>query len=158
MAALFQEKKYPKILAGLSRWGLGLIFLYAGVPKVINWHDFALIVNSYAIVPENLAIPAAICIAVSEVIAAIALLCGRKEGLWGITTLLLLFIGVLSYAIQLGLDIDCGCFGPEDPEHRAFSGIRMALLRDFLLCIPVLYLFWYRKQSIVTNTKEKEDV
>lgn len=157
MGAFVQNKKrYLVILVRLSRWGLGLIFLYAGVPKLINWHDFALIVNSYAIVPENLAIPTAVCIAVLEVIAAIALLCGRMEGLWGISALLLLFIGVLSYAIWQGLDIDCGCFGPEDPEHRAFSGIRTALWRDFLLCIPVLYLFWYRRQSIETNTMEEE--
>jgi hypothetical protein len=69
--------------------------------------------------------------------------------------LLLLFIGVLSYAVWLGLDIDCGCFGPEDPEHRAFAGLRMALFRDVLLSIPVLYLFWYRRQSIKTNTVEE---
>lgn len=142
-------------LVRLSRWGLALIFLYAGIPKLISWYDFALIVNSYSILPENLAIPAAIFIATIEVVAAIALLCGRQEGLWGIAGLMLLFIGVLSYAIWLGLDIDCGCFGPEDPEHRAFSGIRTALYRDFLLCIPVLYLFWYRHHSIKTNNMEE---
>ncbi len=68
--------------------------------------------------------------------------------------LLLLFIGVLSYAIRLGLDIDCGCFGPEDPEHRAFAGLKLALFRDFLLFIPVLYLFWYRRQSNSWDSKE----
>lgn len=142
-------------LLRLSRWGLALIFLYAGIPKLISWYDFALIVNSYAILPESLAIPAAIFIAALEVVAAIALLCGRVEGLSAIAGLLLLFIGVLSYALWLGLDIDCGCFGPEDPEHRAFSGIRTALFRDFLLCMPVLYLFWYRSQSIKMNTLEE---
>jgi len=156
MRILFKDKTTLLLhLVGLSRWGLALIFLYAGIPKLISWYDFALIVNSYSILPENLAIPAAIFIATIEVVAAIALLCGRQEGLWGIAGLMLLFIGVLSYAIWLGLDIDCGCFGPEDPEHRAFSGIRTALYRDFLLCIPVLYLFWYRHHSIKTNNMEE---
>ena len=143
-------------LVRLSRWGLALIFLYAGIPKLISWYDFSLIINSYSLLPENLAIPAALVIAALEVVAALALVCGRMEGLWGIAGLLLLFIAVLSYAIWMGLDIDCGCFGPEDPEHRAFSGIRTALMRDFLLCIPVLYLFWYRHRSIKTKNMEED--
>ena len=130
---------------------MALVFLYAGVPKLIAWYEFAEVVNSYGILPENLAIPAAIAIASLEVVAALALVLGRVEGLWAIAGLMVLFIGVLSYSIWLGLDIDCGCFGPEDPEHRAFSGIRTALKRDFLLCIPVLYLFWYRRQSFLTK-------
>lgn len=157
MKALLTDKNRQLLqLDRLSRWGLAAIFLYAGIPKLISWYDFALIVNSYSILPENLAIPAAVLIAALEVAAAVALLRGRREGLWGIAALLLLFIAVLSYAIRLGLDIDCGCFGPEDPEHRAFAGIRTALLRDILLCIPVLYLFWYRHRSIITNTVEEE--
>lgn len=157
MNALFPDKNTRLLhLDRLSRWGLAAIFLYAGIPKLISWYDFALIVNSYAILPENLAIPAAVLIAALEVAAAVALLRGRMEGLWGIAALLLLFIAVLSYAIWQGLDIDCGCFGPEDPEHRAFAGIRTALLRDILLCIPVLYLFWYRHRSIIMNTVEED--
>lgn len=144
-----------KYIARLSRWTLALLFLYAGIPKLISWYAFAEIVNSYAILPESLVIPAAIGIALLEIVAAVALIFGRIEGLWGIACLMALFIGVLSYAIWLGLDIDCGCFGPEDPEHRAFSGIRTALKRDFLLCIPVLYLFWYRRYlNKSTNMEE----
>ncbi len=157
MGVLTKEKNRLSLyLVRLSRWLLALIFLYAGIPKLISWYDFALIVNSYALLPESLAIPAAIAIAGLEVVAALALLCGRMEGLWGIALLLSLFIAVLSYAIWQGLDIDCGCFGTEDPEHRAFAGIRTALLRDILLCIPVLYLFWYRHQTNIMNTVEED--
>jgi uncharacterized membrane protein YphA (DoxX/SURF4 family) len=151
-----REKKLPLTFAGLSRWGLGLIFLFAGLPKLFNWHDFAMIVDSYALLPDFLVVPAAIAIALLEVIAAVLLICDWPQGLWGVSALLLLFIGVLSYAIWQGLDIDCGCFGPEDPEHRAFAGLRMALVRDFLLCIPVLYLFWNRRQTIKTNNVEED--
>ena len=150
------EKRLPLIFDRLSRWGLGLIFLFAGLPKLLNWHDFALIVDSYALLPDYLVVPAAVAIALLEVLAAVLLLCNRPQGLWGISVLLLLFIVVLSYAIWQGLDIDCGCFGPEDPEHRAFAGLRLALFRDFLLSIPVLYLFWYRYKSIKSNTVEEE--
>lgn len=148
-------KRLLLILDRLSRWGLGLIFLYAGLPKLLNWHDFAKIVGSYALLPDVLVAPAAVVIALLEVLAAVLLICNRPQGLWGISALLLLFIGVLSYAIRLGLDIDCGCFGPEDPEHLAFAGLREALFRDVLLSIPVLYLFWYRRKSIKTNKVEE---
>lgn len=144
------------ILDRLSRWGLGLVFLFAGLPKLLDWQDFAMIVGSYAILPGFLVAPAAVVIALLEVLAAVLLICNRPQGLWGISALLLLFIGVLSYAIRLGLDIDCGCFGPEDPEHRAFAGLRVALFRDVLLCIPVLYLFWYRRQPIKTKKVEED--
>jgi hypothetical protein len=70
--------------------------------------------------------------------------------------MLLLFIGVLSYGLYAGLDIDCGCFGPEDPEHLAFSGLRTALLRDFLFCIPVLYSFWYHYNQPTKVHGEKQ--
>jgi len=46
--------------------------------------------------------------------------------------------------------VDCGCFGPEDPESRAYHGLRPALYRDFGMLAGVLYLFaWraYRRRS-----------
>ena len=51
----------------------------------------------------------------------------RWAKVWA-AVLLILFIAVLGYGIWLGLDIDCGCFGPGDPEHDAFSGLRTALV------------------------------
>ena len=41
-----------------------------------------------------------------------------------------LFMAILGYGISMGLDVDCGCFGPEDPESKAFHGLRAALYRD----------------------------
>ena len=54
---------------------------------------------------------------------------------------MVVFICVLSYGIWLGLDIDCGCFGSNEPESSAFSGLREALLRDLLLLLPLLFLY-----------------
>jgi hypothetical protein len=45
----------------------------------------------------------------------------------------------------LGLDIDCGCFGPEDPESRAYGGLRTALYRDLAMAAGVAYLYWWRR-------------
>lgn len=62
-------------------------------------------------------------------------------GLTVIFSLLLLFIGVLAYGLWLGLDIDCGCFGKNESEHKFFSNLRVAFIRDLFL-LPVAYLYW----------------
>ncbi len=127
----------------LCRWLLAAVFIFAGLPKILNPHEFAQIIDAYGLLPEMLILPVAYILPLAEVVAAFALLRGRVEGLWSIAVMMLCFIAILGYGIHLGLDIDCGCFGPDDPEHLAFSGLRIALIRDLLLCIPLGYGFWY---------------
>jgi hypothetical protein len=62
----------------------------------------------------------------------------------------MLFITILSYGIWLGLDVDCGCFGPEDPEAQAFHGLRLALVRDIIMMLGIFYLYYQRFRQIVT--------
>lgn len=126
-----------------SRWLVAAVFLFAGVPKILDPLLFAKTIGAYELLPEFLLLPAAVLLPFAELVAAVLLIRRRKEGLWLTAGLMVCFIAVLSYGILLGLDIDCGCFGPEDPEHVAFSGLRTALIRDMLLCIPLLYGFWY---------------
>jgi uncharacterized membrane protein YphA (DoxX/SURF4 family) len=127
-----------------SRWLLATVFLFAGIPKVADPQTFATIIGAYGLLPEMMLLPMAVLLPLAEIAAAVALIWGRREGLWGAGLMLLLFIAVLGYGIQMGLDIDCGCFGPEDPEHKAFAGLRVALIRDILLFIPLLYGTWYK--------------
>jgi len=54
------------------------------------------------------------------------------------------FIGVLSYGIAIGLDIDCGCFGPGDPEGEAFHSLRSALMRDCFMLAGAAFLYGWR--------------
>jgi hypothetical protein len=58
--------------------------------------------------------------------------------------LMAIFIAVLGYGLWMGLDVDCGCFGPEDPEGKAYAGIRPALYRDFVLAGGILLLYGWR--------------
>jgi uncharacterized membrane protein YphA (DoxX/SURF4 family) len=125
----------------LSRWVLAAVMIVAAVPKLADPGGFAEIVGAYGLLPDVLVLPAAILLPLLELLAAALLLLRRVSGLWITALLMLLFIAVLSYGISLGLDIDCGCFGPEDSESNAFSNLRAALVRDLLLCIPILYCF-----------------
>lgn len=128
----------------LCRWILAAIFLYAGLPKLFELQEFAGIIEAYGLLPENLLYPTAFIVASLEVVAAIGLLLNKKFALHLTLVLLGLFIGVLSYGLVMGLDIDCGCFAQDDPEFKAFSGLKWALVRDFLLLVPLVYLYFQK--------------
>lgn len=129
----------------LGRWTISLIFLFAAVPKLFNVHGFAALIDAYAILPDMLLLPVAVVLPVLEIFLAVGLLFNCWKSKIGIALVLFFFIYLLSYSIWQGLDIDCGCFGPEDPEHKAFKGLRLALVRDILMFIPLVYSFWYHR-------------
>ena len=129
----------------LARWGIAAVFLFAAVPKLFDVPGFAKIIEAYAFLPGVLIMPTAIILPIVEILLAIGLLADRWASKVGSTVLLLMFIILLSYSIGVGLDIDCGCFGPEEPEYTAFHGLRTALIRDILMVLPLVYSFWYHR-------------
>lgn len=141
--------KIYQLMEWSCRWLLALVFVYAGIPKLLSIDEFAGIIGAYGLLPQVLLVPAALTIAILEIVAAAGLLLRKTSALVLATVLMGLFIGVLSYAIWLGLDIDCGCFGKNDPEYRAFSGLKMALLRDLFLLPPLVFL--YRRSVSIKN-------
>lgn len=126
------------------RWGLALVFLYAGAVKLADPEAFAVIIEAYGLVPNSLLMPLALALPALEVLAAVGLLLDVRGSLAIIAVLLFIFIIVLGYGLWMGLAVDCGCFGPEDPEGRAYAGIRPALYRDFVLAGGVLLLYGWR--------------
>lgn len=134
------QRGFKGYLEILSRLILASVFVVAAVPKLFEPVQFAQVIAQYGLIPDSLILLTAVLLPVAELAAAITLLVKKDIGLWLTGLLYALFIGVLLYGISLGLDIDCGCFGEEDPEHRAFSGLRTALVRDLLLLIPFSYL------------------
>jgi len=128
----------------LCRWLLGSIFIYAGGTKLLEPEIFAVLIEAYGIVPELLLMPVAVGLPLLEMIAGIGILFDIRGSLALITGSLVLFIVVLGYGIWMGLDIDCSCFGPEDPETEAFHGLRTALFRDLAMMGGVLFLYVWR--------------
>ncbi len=133
----------------LARWGISLIFLFAAVPKLFDVHGFAKIIGAYAILPDMLLLPTAIILPIAEILFAVGLFFNGWKSKIGCAVLLLMFIVLLSYSIWVGLDIDCGCFGPEDPEFSAFHGLKSALLRDIAMLLPLVYSFWYHRYRYI---------
>ena len=140
------RKKNQRILSvveKICRAVIVLILLAAALPKLFNIADFAAIINAYAILPGFAVTPVAVFLPLAEIALALGLIFNRASSKYLTIFLLLFFIAVLCYAISQGLDIDCGCFGPEDPEHRAFQGLRVAIVRDVVMIFLLSYSLWY---------------
>ena len=136
---------YPVVERGI-RWLLSGIFIYSGLIKLMDPQRFAEVISGFGLLPHALIFPAAILLPILEVVAGVGLVFSLRGSLAAITSMLVLFMAVLVYGIHLGLDIDCGCFGPEDPE-QAYKGLKTALARDMVMMTAVMFLYWSRGRS-----------
>jgi hypothetical protein len=149
-AAYFRNRMLRKLdmtnwFYKLARWTLGAVFIYAGSIKLLALKPFAVLIEAYGIVPEGLIIPVAVFLPALEVAAGIGLVFDIEKSLGVITGLLILFLVLMIYGIWMGLDIDCGCFGPEDPEAEAFHGLRLSLYRDLIMLVSVAFIYGWRR-------------
>ena len=133
----------------IIRWVLGAIFIYAGGTKLLEPEIFAVLIEAYGIVPKGFIMPVAIGLPLLEVTAGIGLLFDIRGSLALIAGLLLLFMVVIGYGIWMGLDVDCGCFGPEDPEAAAFHGLRLSLFRDLVMMVGVIFIYGWRRYRAI---------
>ncbi len=124
------------------RVALALLFVYAGALKLMDPKAFARIISHYGLVPEPLLPVIALGLPALEVMAGIALIFDVRAGLYTIAGMLLLFVGVLGYGVINDLDVDCGCFGPEELAEK--KGLAQALYRDLGIVGAVGFLFWSR--------------
>ncbi len=138
------------------RWALGIVFVYSGATKLLTPGQFAVLIDAYGLVPELLLLPVALTLAAMEVVAGAGLLVDLRGSLGVIAGLLLLFVVILGYGISLGLDVDCGCFGPEDPEAEAFHGLRQAAVRDLIMLAVVGGLYAWRRLGRVRPITPKQ--
>jgi uncharacterized membrane protein YphA (DoxX/SURF4 family) len=134
-----------------SKWGyrfirftLSAVFIWSGISKLADPQSFAVIIDAYGLIPGSWVMPVSVLLPFIEVIGGAGLLVDLRGSLTTIAGLLLLFMLILGYGIRMGLDVDCGCFGPEDPEAKAFHGLRPALYRDFFMGGAILYLYLWR--------------
>jgi len=139
----------------LVRWIIGGVFIYAGSAKLLAPEIFAALIEAYGIVPGKLLMPLAVFLPALEVIAGIGLLFDVEGSLAVIGGLLVLFTAIVGYGIRSGLDVDCGCFGPGDPEAEAFHGLRASLYRDLMMILSVVCLYGWRRYRDVRLVRVK---
>ncbi len=126
---------------------LGLLFLYAGASKLTDPGAFAIAIDGYGLVSWGMAKNLAYGLPVIEVVTGLGLVLDVCGALGMIVAQLLGFMGVLLYAISLGLDMDCGCFGPEDPSGTGSGSVWEALIRDIFMFGACLLIYWQRRAA-----------
>lgn len=154
--------KLPKVFSKnmlnfLLRLFLGGLFIVSGTIKLLDLNAFADIIDAFEILPKGLCFGFAACLSTMEVVSGIAAIAGSRYGYAVIGVMLVGFIVVLGYAIGMGYDIDCGCFGPEDPESVAFSGLKVSFFRDIILIGITAYLFFISKKHNKKNKRSQNE-
>jgi uncharacterized membrane protein YphA (DoxX/SURF4 family) len=128
--------------SAVIRFGLALVFLYAGSAKLIHVKAFARLISQYDLIPDPFLPVVAIGLPVLELVAGIGLLLSLRGSLSLTLALLIIFASVLWYDILRDLKVDCGCFSVE--ELKTQSGLWEAFYRDLLMMIGVLFLYGVR--------------
>lgn len=138
-----------RVVIWIGRLVLGGIFVYAGVAKIIlpnmhlwpmfvlkfsiatNLSTFAQQVESYKILSAGASNFVAHTLPFTEIVLGLLLLIGWRLRIWAtlVTLILLGFVGAVTRAYLLHMQIDCGCFGVPEP----LTG--MTVLRDSLLAL-----------------------
>jgi uncharacterized membrane protein YphA (DoxX/SURF4 family) len=124
-----------------SRFGLGAVFLWAGLAKAIDRQGSILSVDAYDVLPGSVARAVGTALPWLEIALGIFLTLGlflRFAGV-GVVALGVVFIAALAQAKARGLQIDCGCFG----VTASGNGVGwFDILRDIPLVGGGLFLAW----------------
>lgn len=135
-------RSFLPVFALICRLALAIIFLYAGIEKVINPGDFAVAIYNYRLLPDYAINFVAVFLPWLEIIIAISLIIGIKfRGAAFLSSLLFMTFAIaLTINLVRGLDISCGCFGASSGSINW-----LYLVRDFsLFCMSLLVLLYDR--------------
>jgi uncharacterized membrane protein YphA (DoxX/SURF4 family) len=125
---------------------LGVIFIYAGVGKVLNPINFAHDIDNYRMLPYVLVSLMAIILPWVEIIAGLLLIFGRflLGSSFVFMAMNLVFIIAISAALARGLDIDCGCFSLSAAGSKV--GV-VRLIEDIVFFVMAAVVFWQANKS-----------
>lgn len=126
---------------------LGLLFVYAGALKLAHPEGFAVTINIYGLTTWRMAGVLSYAIPTVEIVTGLALALDVKGGLALVVAQLLGFMVILVYALYLGLDADCGCFGTPKNTDNAPTGPLIAFLRDAAMLAGCALLYLQRRTA-----------
>jgi uncharacterized membrane protein YphA (DoxX/SURF4 family) len=127
--------------------GLGLFFVVASLPKIVDPPSFAHMIYNYRILPGSLINLAALVMPWVELMSGIALILGvwKRSASSIIAAMLVVFIVAISINLARGNAIDCGCFDvhalPKTVEQR-IADMQFVVLRDLGMLLMVAQIFW----------------
>jgi uncharacterized membrane protein YphA (DoxX/SURF4 family) len=124
------------------RLALGGVFLWAGVSKAMDPHEFGLEIARYRMVPQEAVNLMAILLPWIEIVAGAALVLGlwARAGAFVCLGLDVVFLIAITSALRRGLDISCGCFGGGADAAKMSQA---TLWRDLVFLLWAVHVFLY---------------
>jgi putative oxidoreductase len=125
------------------RWGIGGIFVFASVHKIIHPDQFAAIIKGYQLFPLVTIHPLAVFVPFLEMICGAALIVGvfPRGAITIINIMLLMFILAISINLLRGHEFDCGCFSF---ASNATASVVHLLIRDLICLAGGIYIMWFQ--------------
>lgn len=126
------------IAAWSIRIVVGMLFIYAGALKWLDFPAFAASVNAFGILPPAAATAATYWMPSLEIVAGAALLITptHREAAALLGALTVTFIAALAYAQFAGLQIDCGCFGAGETSDSYW----LLIIRNTIITVGLAWL------------------
>jgi len=133
-----QDKSWDRIIL-LLRWLVAVIFIFAGITKILNPEIFARAIDNYRILPYLLVTLLAIILPWLEIFCGMFLIIGRWQKGAALTLLILTFMFLIAIGSSIirGLDISCGCFS------NSIEGTKIGytrLIEDMVLFCAILLI------------------
>jgi uncharacterized membrane protein YphA (DoxX/SURF4 family) len=131
---------------------LGVIFIAAALPKIVDPPSFAHMIYNYRIVPGSLVNLSALAMPWVELLCGVALVLGIWRGTARtlIAAMLVTFIIAISINLARGNAIDCGCFdvsaAGKSVEER-LADMRFVIFRDLGMLLMAAQLWWAAKHE-----------
>jgi uncharacterized membrane protein YphA (DoxX/SURF4 family) len=131
---------------------LGVIFIAAALPKIVDPPSFAHMIYNYRIVPGSLVNLSALAMPWVELLCGVALVLGIWRGTARtlIAAMLVTFIIAISINLIRGNAIDCGCFdvsaAGKSVEER-LADMRFVIFRDLGMLLMTAQLWWAAKHE-----------
>jgi uncharacterized membrane protein YphA (DoxX/SURF4 family) len=124
------SRKVRKILVGIVRLSLGVLFLYSSLHKIREPYSFLSSVYSFQLVGPGLGVWIAVCLPWLELMLGLCLMVGLCVGgaLLGCLLLLVTFTLAQGSALSRDLPIVCGCFGGSSETVSYLTFARTVLL------------------------------
>ena len=132
-----------KYLQQTLKFVLGLVFIIAGIQKIIDPNAFADSIANYRVFPIFTINFFAITVPWVELVSGILLIFNKhvKENSLLLGSLLLIFIVLVFSALIRGLDFECGCFGTNDATRVGW----MKIFENIGLLFIAVIIFFYGK-------------
>jgi uncharacterized membrane protein YphA (DoxX/SURF4 family) len=141
---------------------LGIIFVAAALPKIVDPPSFAHMIYNYKIVPFGLINFMALVMPWIELLCGLALILGiwKETARTIIVALLLIFIAAIAINLARGNAIDCGCFDVSavgKTREERLADMRFVILRDVGMLLMAAQLWWASHQLKNKNVVDASD-